>query len=282
MNVRHALIAGVVVAVFGGLGGAACGGQLNAAGAGGSVTSDGGATDALDACASPCGLSGSEAGAPDSAVLDGAAGPGMRPPIYGMPVAPSDLPAPDAGAYPPVDGGSSIGDIDAAVGSVDGGGAGDNDGSTGCAYASASFSADIIPIFRETGCALSSVCHGQMGNSGEENLYLGMNSGGGGSADISAVYSGLVGVASEEDPSMNLVTPGDPSSSYLWHKVVGDQNSNAAVASGCAKATTMCSDCNVMTPCGTFMPYYGEMLSGIAPDDLCTLQNWISEGAPNN
>jgi hypothetical protein len=91
-----------------------------------------------------------------------------------------------------------------------------------------------------------------------------------------------VGVASEEDPSMNLVTAGDPSSSYLWHNVVGDQNSNAAVASGCAKATTMCSDCNFMTPCGTFMPYYGQMLSGIAPDDLCTLQNWISEGAPNN
>jgi hypothetical protein len=148
----------------------------------------------------------------------------------------------------------------------------------GCGSAAVSFGTDIMPIFQR-GCTLASVCHGQMKNISEENLYLGQNGGGGGSADIQAVYSGLVGVPSEEDPSMNLVAAGDPSRSYLWHKVYGDQNSNPSVASGCANAPSQCQDCNTSTPCGGSQPYLGEALGSA---DLCAIQNWIGQGAQNN
>jgi hypothetical protein len=141
-----------------------------------------------------------------------------------------------------------------------------------------SFGTDVIPIF-QSGCTIASVCHGQMNNAAEENLYLSENGGGGGSADIQAVYRGLVGVASKEDPSMNLVAAGDPSRSYLWHKVYGDENSNPSVVSGCANAPSQCQDCNTSTPCGGDQPYLGEALGSA---DLCTIQNWIGQGAQNN
>jgi hypothetical protein len=163
-------------------------------------------------------------------------------------------------------------------GALDAGDGGADDGGTAASDSGAvSFRADVMPIFR-LGCTLSSVCHGQMNNAGEENLYLGLNSGGD-SIDIQAVYSGLLSVPSKEDPSMNLVTPGDTANSYLWHKLVGDQNSNASVADGCGEAGTMCFDCTTSMPCGTSMPYVGEP---VAPNDLSTIESWISQGAQNN
>ena len=78
---------------------------------------------------------------------------------------------------------------------------------------------------------------------------------------------------------MNLVTAGDTSDSFLWHKVVGDQNTLAA---DCAMATMACDDCTASTPCGGLMPYLGEALEVAAPQYLCTIESWISEGAPNN
>ncbi len=144
-----------------------------------------------------------------------------------------------------------------------------------CGSASVSFGTDIMPIF-QSGCTLSSVCHGQMGNAGEEDLYLGDYAGG---TSPSVVYQGLVGVPSLEDPSMNLVTSGNLSSSYLWHKVYGDQNSNPAVASGCASAASQCAGCVASAPCGGLQPYLGESLP-VA--DLCAIQNWIGQGAQNN
>ncbi len=130
------------------------------------------------------------------------------------------------------DASDAAGGNDAAGGFGDAGEADGSDGGSGCGSAPASFSANIMPIFQQS-CSLTSVCHGQMGNGSEENLYLGANTGG---TSPSAIHNLLVGVRSVEDPSMNLVTAGDTSTSYLWHKVVGDRNSNAAVASGCAMA----------------------------------------------
>lgn len=103
-------------------------------------------------------------------------------------------------------------------------------------------------------------------------------------ADSQAVYNGLAGVPSKEDPSMNLVAAGDPSSSFLWHKVNDDLTTpnSGTLATGCMKAITMCSDCMSVQPCGETMPYLGEALATYAPDDLCTLENWISQGALNN
>jgi hypothetical protein len=138
-----------------------------------------------------------------------------------------------------------------------------------------SFSNDVMPIFK-TGCTLSGVCHGQMNNAAEENLYLGdnvMNT----PAIIAQVYAGLIGVPALEDPAMSLIAKGDTSKSYLSHKIVGDQ---ANFSSDCAKAT-LCNDqsCTPATPCGAFMPYLGSMLD---PSKVTTINDWITQGAMNN
>ena len=145
-----------------------------------------------------------------------------------------------------------------------------------CAPATVSFKSDVIPVFQMS-CTLTSVCHGQMGNVGEESLYLGENQG---ATDANAVYGMLVGVPAKEDPSMPLVTANSTDNSYLYHKLLGDQNTLAA---GCMKAATMCSpDCNPQQPCGGLMPYSGELLSQSDPAFLCTIKNWIDTGAQNN
>jgi hypothetical protein len=138
-----------------------------------------------------------------------------------------------------------------------------------------SFAADIMPIFQMS-CTLSSVCHGQVGNTSEESLYLGPNVGGTPSTQI---HDLLVGVPSMEDPSMNLVTAGDPANSYLWVKVSGDPNSNPSVVKGCAMAASACASCTTSQPCGVMQPLAGEMLP---TDTLGEIRNWIAQGAKNN
>ncbi len=177
----------------------------------------------------------------------------------------------DASAASDTGGGSDASALSEASSGWD---AGAYDGGA-CGSAAVSFGTDIMPIFR-SGCTLSSVCHGQVGNASEEDLYLGDNAGG---TSPSVVYQRLVGVRSKEDPSMNLVTSGNLSSSYLWHKVEGDQNSIPSVASACANAPSQCADCVASAPCGGFMPYLGELLPAA---DLCAIQNWIGQGAQNN
>ena len=149
----------------------------------------------------------------------------------------------------------------------------------GCSSATVSFSKDVIPIFQMS-CTLGTVCHGQMGNSGELNLYLGMNSGGT-SSDFEAVQTGLVGVTSKEDSAMKLVTAGDPANSYLFQKVNNNQAMlNSMLGSACTTTNSMCSNCtSAFGPCGAPMPYTGEQL---AQDKICTIQNWIQQGAQNN
>jgi hypothetical protein len=65
----------------------------------------------------------------------------------------------------------------------------------------------------------------------------------------------------------------------LWHEVIGDQNSNPAVASGCAQALSACVDCTTNAPCGAEEPYLGAQL---AASELCVLQRWIDQGALDN
>ena len=140
-----------------------------------------------------------------------------------------------------------------------------------------SFSSDVMPIFQES-CTLSGVCHGQTTYAASENLYLGLHAGGG-SSDAQAVYKGLVGVPSKEDPSMDLVTASSTDTSFLWHKVNADQGNFAA---DCTKAAMMCLDCTSSAPCGSLMPYQGNALSVDSPPHLCTIQGWILQGAKNN
>jgi hypothetical protein len=161
-------------------------------------------------------------------------------------------------------------------------------GATGCSSSSTgsdgggglptnvSFSKDVMPIFQQS-CTLSNVCHGQMFNSAEENLYLGdniMNT-----ADIiNQVYTGLVGVPALEDPKMSLVTAGDASKSYITYKDNGTQD---MLASDCAMVTPLCPSpsCTASAPCGALMPYTGVIIDQNLRD---TIEGWIAEGAKNN
>jgi hypothetical protein len=165
--------------------------------------------------------------------------------------------------------------------------------SGGCTTASVSFKTDVMPIF-PLGCSLTGVCHGQPGNSGEESLYLGHGADDGingncvsspatcnGPDDIAAAYAAIVGVKALENPQMDLVsTDSNVENSFLWHKVNGDMNSSSTLTDGCKMAAApLCSDCMDPMPCGAAMPYSNPSLE---PDQLCTIKNWIAEGAPNN
>ena len=173
--------------------------------------------------------------------------------------------------------------------SLAGNAARDSDGSAGADAAAmcsasdtTSFQSDVMPIFAAS-CTGSTICHGQMGNGAEENLYLGVNAQAGTNSAtvIGVVYSGLVAIKSEEDPSMNIVTAGSSAQSYLWHKIAGDQNSDTAVEQGCASVASgpnACSDCIAAAPCGVQMP----LGSTLTASEICVLENWIDEGAPDN
>jgi hypothetical protein len=174
---------------------------------------------------------------------------------------------------------SSLAALACALSALGCGGSGSSGVQQSTCSGTISFSKDLMPVFQMS-CTLSSVCHGQMGNSGEQNLYLGMNMGGGAS-DAMSVYQGLVGVTAKEDKSIKLVAAGDPQNSYLYQKVSLDQASlNSMLGSACMQTNSMCSNCNSgFGPCGAPMPYTGEQLPG---DSLCKIKNWIQQGAQNN
>lgn len=162
-----------------------------------------------------------------------------------------------------------------------GAGAGDAAASS-CGSGAASFQSDVMVVFAAN-CSTTGTCHGQMNNSSEEDLYLGLNASEGvnGPGDVAAVHAGLVGMKSSEDPSMNLVTPGDLENSYLWHKVVGDQNTDPTVVGGCqsaASGSSPCSDCISGAPCGAQMPLASTLDLAAA----CAIENWIMQGAKND
>ena len=65
-------------------------------------------------------------------------------------------------------------------------------------------------------------CHASPAGLIPNSLILG-GSGDAGTVSNAQIVAGLVGVTSAEDPKMNLVTAGDPTNSFLMHKVDGDQ-----------------------------------------------------------
>ena len=129
-----------------------------------------------------------------------------------------------------------------------------------------SFRSEILPIFQST-CALGGdSCHGAPSAVADHRPFLGTFGGDGGAAQD--VLSGLVGVKSTEDLTMNLVTPGDPAASFLMHKVDGDQ-------------CTLIAEC--MAPgsfrpnCGVFMPYQAPTILPMPTRDA--IRRWIQQGA---
>jgi hypothetical protein len=133
---------------------------------------------------------------------------------------------------------------------------------------SVSFAADIVPIFQPSCAIAGSTCHGTTDVATTQmRPYLGNFDGG---TDASAVVQGLVGVTSNEDPTMVTVVAGDPGNSYLMHKLDGDQ---CTLASACASSKTQYTDC------GLQMPYSSPPLDEPTRD---IIRRWIAQGAKNN
>jgi hypothetical protein len=145
-----------------------------------------------------------------------------------------------------------------------------------------SFKTDVVPIIQGS-CSLSTVCHGTVNNSMAESLYLGPNledaPNGFSAAQATASIAAVVGVKAKENPMMNMVTASDLENSFLWHKIVGDMNSDTAVAAGCMTTDESCAGCSSTEPCGKQMPYLSTVL---AADEQCKFKSWIVQGALDN
>ncbi len=77
-------------------------------------------------------------------------------------------------------------------------------------------------------------------------------------------YASTVGVASDDVPSMDLIAPGSPSDSYLWHKLQGTQGSVGGAGG--------------QMPAATGGPP-GAPGSSLPPADLALIEAWILGGA---
>jgi len=86
---------------------------------------------------------------------------------------------------------------------------------------------------------------------------VGRNPSGGMSLDHSVAYNNLVNVSVREKPSFMRVVPGDPTSSYLIHKLAGSSD----IA-------------------GRRMPFDGPPY--LTDGQIQIIQRWISLGAPQN
>ena len=135
---------------------------------------------------------------------------------------------------------------------------------------SVSFGNDVKPILQAS-CAIGGAsCHGDPTVLASSRPFLGFADHADAGTDTS-VIDGLVGVKSSEDPSMNLVTAGDPAHSFLMHKMDGDQ-------------CTLISECMVAGShrpnCGVFMPYQAPSILDVARRDV--VRRWIGQGAQGN
>jgi hypothetical protein len=134
-----------------------------------------------------------------------------------------------------------------------------------------SFSGDVTPILTRSCAAAGDSCHGDPSVVADKRPYLGDADGGMSPAIAAEVRSGLVGVKSQEDLTMNLITAGDPANSFLMHKLDGDQ-------------CTLRVECNMpgsnRQNCGNAMPYQAASLLDVPVRDV--MRRWISQGAKSN
>lgn len=133
-------------------------------------------------------------------------------------------------------------------------------GSTDLMSPSISFKTAVMPVFAKS-CS-SSICHG-IASSPQGGLFLGAELAKG--SDSAKVYAGLVGMPSQQLTAMPFVTAGDPTQSYLMHKLDGDQ----------CMFQTMC----VAHDCLKAMPYDTGSL-GVDTRDI--VRRWIAQGAQDN
>lgn len=130
-----------------------------------------------------------------------------------------------------------------------------------------SFKTDVLPIFEQS-CSLSGSCHGDAANpEGGDGYrpYLGEVDQEQNPSDVALILATNVGQASHANPSMAIIDPGKPESSFLMHKMDGDL--------GCTDLDCTGSDC------GTTMPQGSATLSRASRD---VVRDWIKQGAKDN
>jgi hypothetical protein len=124
-----------------------------------------------------------------------------------------------------------------------------------------SFKSDVMPIFNAS-CGLTN-CHATTVDKLAPNFFLGDATAMG--SDAAAVHDAIVGQNSGELPTMPFVTAGDPSMSYLMHKIDGDQcHFDAQCVTGSCKLP---------------MPNGGTPLTVDMRD---TVRRWIAQNAVDN
>jgi hypothetical protein len=124
-----------------------------------------------------------------------------------------------------------------------------------------SFKTDVMPIFNAN-CGASS-CHGAA-TSTPGFIFLGSEAAAG--SDASTVAAGLVGKFASELSAIPIVTAGDPTKSYIMHKLDGDQ---CLYDSQCVGGS-----CLAEMPNGL-----GHPLAATTRD---VVRRWIAQGAKND
>jgi hypothetical protein len=125
-----------------------------------------------------------------------------------------------------------------------------------------SFKTDVVAGVFNKSCGLSTSCHGSA-TASQGGLFLGAKDKLG--SDASDVRKLIVGVASKDLPTMPFVTVGDPSKSFLLHKMDGDQCQFAAQCTG--------GDCQQTMPQGS---------DALPADRRDIVRRWIAQGAQDN
>ena len=126
------------------------------------------------------------------------------------------------------------------------------DGGGGAVVENPTLVRDVEPLMRAS-CGFGASCHGTAQPAGLVQLTLG-------SGDAAALRTRLL-AKSRREPSLALVTPGDPSASFLMHKVWGDFSGLPCGPSSC----------------GERMP---QRSSPLPEAEIELLERWIQQGAP--
>lgn len=125
-------------------------------------------------------------------------------------------------------------------------------------------SGDVMPIFQST-CGLSSTCHGAESAAPGQPFLAPPPGNPPTAAQITEFFNQVVGHPATNEPGMNIIEPGDPSMSFMMHKL---------------DATFTCPDHDCQAAeCGAFMPLGPNML---AADKRDVIRRWIAQGANND
>ncbi len=174
--------------------------------------------------------------------------------------------------------GTSTGSTGSGTGTSSGS-TGSGTGSTGSGTGSSgsgttvSFASDILPVFQNN-CGIAGIgCHGTgVTGANQGRPFLGNYMA---ATTASSVLSGIVGVASYEDPQLKIVEAGNAMNSWLVIKLLGTQDNFMA---GCMTGKNAYGTGG---PCGSQMPGAGTGTMLDTPT-INLIESWINQGAMSN